>query len=205
MTKRKLTVHDRVLLALARAAGNTQDPVPYEDIVIESWKCFPERFSLRKHPEFPDSNDQNKSLYGRLKKDGYVIALGDMVFRLTDAGIERAAALESALNGERAVSPRVRLSRDQERLLRTAKASEAYVKWVDGCAAEIVDFDARTFFGLTVTTSDENRRIRIKAMCDAIAAAEAARSPVAAQLQPLAEFLVERFPTATGTDTNGKR
>ena len=109
--------------------------------MIESWKCFPERFSLRKHPEFPDSNDQNKSLYGPLKKDGYVVALGDMVFRLTDAGIGRAQALEGMLNGERTASSSRRLSRDQERLLRTAKASEAYVKWVDGCADEIVDFD----------------------------------------------------------------
>ena len=205
MAKRKLTVHDRVLLALARAAGNTQGPVPYEDIVIESWKCFPERFSLRKHPEFPDSNDQNKSLYGPLKKDGYVVALGDMVFRLTDAGIGRAQALEGMLNGERTASSSRRLSRDQERLLRTAKASEAYVKWVDGCADEIVDFDARAFFGITVTTSDENRRIRVKAMCDAITAAVAARLSVADQLQGLAEFLVAQFPTATGSDTTVKR
>ena len=205
MTRQKLTVHDRVLLALARAARNTQIPVPYEDIVLESWKCFPERFSLRKHPEFPDSNDQNKSLYGPLKKDGYVVSLGDMVFRLTDAGIDRAATLEGLLNGRQASSSGARLSRDHERALRTAKASEAYVKWIDGRADEIVDFDARAFFGITVTTRDENRRIRVQRMCDAISVFGAARLPAAERLQSLATFLIEQFPTVVGSDTNSGR
>ena len=198
MAKQKLTVHDRVLLALASAARNTQKPVPYEEIVLESWRRFPDRFSLRRYPEFPDSNDQNKSLYGPLKKDGYVVSLGDMVFRLTGAGLARASTLEGLLNGQQTTVSGQRLSRDQERLLRTARSSEAHAKWVGGRELEIVDFDARAFFGITVTTSEENRRIRVQAMRDAVAAADSAGLAAAGPLKDLTQFLTEQFPAVAG-------
>lgn len=198
MATKKLTVHDRVLLSLARAAGGTRAPVPYEEVVLESWKQFPERFSLRKHPEFPDSNDQNKSLYGPLKKDGYVVSLGDMVFRLTDAGLGRVETLERLLSGQKPAASSGRLSRDQERLLRTAATSEAHAKWKSGRSDNIVDFDARAFFGVTVATPDNDRCRRVQAMQDAIASAECVRFPAAAELRVLSEFLIKQFPAVAG-------
>ena len=36
---------------------------------------FPDRFSLRNHPEYPDASDQHKRLYGPLKQAGYVAAV----------------------------------------------------------------------------------------------------------------------------------
>ena len=92
-----LTDVDRVLIALAYASRGEQTPVPYEEIVMESWRRFPDRFSLRSYPEFPDSAEQHKKLYGSLKRSGYVMALGDKHFRLTAAGLERAASLDHAL------------------------------------------------------------------------------------------------------------
>ena len=90
--------NDRVLLALAHASGGGRNAVPYEEIVIESWRRFPERFSLRNHPEHPNSSEQHKRLYGALKKAGYVeVVDGEKAFRLTDAGWERASQLDQSL------------------------------------------------------------------------------------------------------------
>ena len=132
-----------MLLALSHASGGTRDAVPYEEIVIESWKRFPDRFSLRSHPEFPDASDQHKKLYGPLKRAGYVVALHDKNFRLTDAGLERARQLDRALKPAQAMSSDGRLGRDDERLIRSALSSAAYGKWESGRADEIVDSDAR--------------------------------------------------------------
>ena len=201
MVKRRLTVHDRVLLALACAAEHTQAAVPYEDIVLESWRMFPERFSLRRHPEFPDSNDQNKSLYGPLKKDGLVLSLGDMTFRLTDAGLDRATAMRDAVGGSERHSEVDRVSRDEERLLRTVATSEARAKWSRGHREDIVDFDARAFFGITVTTPDQERCVRVRSTRDAIERAQQSNLSGAAELRELFEFLTEEFPEALGVGT----
>ncbi len=201
MKKLRFTVHDRVLLALACAADHTQAAVPYEEIVLNSWRMFPERFSLRRHPEFPDSNDQNKSLYGPLKKDGLVLSLGDMTFRLTDAGIDRAIALGDVIGRIEQKSAVDRVSRDEERLLRSVATSEARAKWSRGQRDDIVDFDARSFFGITAATPDQERCVRVQTAKDAIERAEYAKFSGASELRELFEFLTEEFPEALGAGT----
>ena len=200
MASRKLTDVDRVLIALAHASGGEQTPIPYEEIVIESWKRFPDRFSLRRHPEFPDSSDQHKKLYGPLKRSGYIVTLRDKQFRLTDAGLERAAQLDRALSPSRNTAPGSRLGRDDERLVRAALSSEAYAKWRDGRADDISDFDARSFFGVTVTTGESNRRARVAAMDEALSNAESNGIAVASDLRRLSELIVSRYPNVTGLD-----
>ena len=198
MAKRKLTDVDRVLLALAHAANGEKEAVPYEEIVIESWKRFPDRFSLRRHPEFPDSSDQHKKLYGSLKRSGYVVALHDKNFRITDAGVERAAKLDGALVSVRKNAAGVRLGRDDERLVRSALSSEAYAKWRTDRASEISDFDARAFLGVTVTTTESDRRSRAAAMSKALSNAEASGVPAASNLRGLSEFIKVHYPAIVG-------
>lgn len=200
MASRKLTDVDRVLIALAHASGGEQTPIPYEEIVIESWKRFPDRFSLRSHPEFPDSAEQHKKLYGPLQRSGSVVALRDKHFRLTDAGLERAAQLDRALSANRSTAPGSRLGRDDERLVRAALSSEAYAKWRDGRADDISDFDARSFFGVTVTTGESDRRARVAAMDEALSNAESNGIATASDLRRLSELIVSRYPNVTGLD-----
>ena len=42
-----------VLLAIYRVSKSFGNRVPFEEIVLQAWKDFPEQFSLRNHPEFP--------------------------------------------------------------------------------------------------------------------------------------------------------
>lgn len=189
---------DRVLVSLAHAAAGTKDAVPYEEIVIESWRQFPERFSLRGHPEHPDSEDQNPALYGRLVPSGLVVALGGKTFRLTDDGLAQARALDDALSGRDTGSMQAKLSRVEERLLKSALESDAFGKWQDRRADELVDFDARMFFGITATTSTEGRLTRVQAMLDMAKAADEAGHAEGAEIKDLAMHLAQHFPEVTG-------
>src|SRR5438067_2194698 len=77
-----LAQHEMILLALAHAANWTTAKVPYEDLVLQAWQAFPHAFSLRNHPEHPDASDIHKRLYQSLRPAGFVVSLGNKVFRL---------------------------------------------------------------------------------------------------------------------------
>lgn len=198
-SRRKLTVADRVLVSLAHAAAGTRDAVPYEEIVIESWKRFPARFSLRRHPEHPDSEAPRTALYDRLAPAGLVTTLGDKMFRLTEKGLARASALDEALSNRVAEHDQEKIGRLEERLLATALSSSAFAKWQEQRTDELVDFDARLFFGITVTTSGEERTKRVQAMMDAADAAIEAERTGGVEIKDLATYLGQRFPEVTGT------
>lgn len=202
-SKRKLTVADRVLLALAHVASGTKDAVPYEEIVIESWRRFPDRFSLRGHPEHPDSEDQNPALYGRLVPSGLVVALGDKTFRLTDDGLAKANALDASLRRSTAVMRQRKLGRVQELLLKSALRSDAYQKWEDGRVQELVDFDARTLFGVTPATRVDERVARVRAMREAALAAKEAGHPEGGPIAELIDHLSRFFPEVAGSSGRG--
>ena len=192
----KLTDSDRVLIALAAAADYSQMPTPYEEIVIRSWQLFPERFSLRNHPEFPDSSDQHKKLYGPLSESGWVVALKDKQFRLTQDGAERARVLADSLAGKDPHAVRgERLGRDDEQIIRNALRSDAYTKWSAGERDSIVDFDARTFFRFSVATLIPERQRMVRRVITAIERAIALSAEQSGELEAVANYLVERFGT----------
>jgi len=83
-----------VLILFYHNSGRTTNKVPYEELVIQLWQDFPEVFSLRNHPEYPDASDVHKKLYhGPLKDEGLILSLSNKVFRLTDKGVARAGRL----------------------------------------------------------------------------------------------------------------
>ena len=201
----KLTNSDRVLLALASAAGNSTERVAYEEIVVESWRKYPEHYSLRNYPEYPDSSDQHKRLYGELKKRGYVVTLRDRFFRLTEAGLEQALKLQGAISDVQSTAAVGRLSRDSSRLVQRATVSEAYAKWTRGRASHIVDFDARGYFGVSVTMTRRDRQVCVDGMMNALDAARINGHPSAPELTKLANFLLERFPEVVGHPCSDSR
>lgn len=123
---------EMILISFHRASEGTANRVPYEELVLQLWRDFPEAFSLRNHPEHPDASDVHKALYyGRLKKDGLVISLGNKVFRLTDKGVAQAAELVALLEGREAPAEQEkgRLSRPEQELVRDAQKSRALQTW----------------------------------------------------------------------------
>src|SRR2546428_11317269 len=98
-------------MAMNTLSGGTSKPLRYEDIVVKAFQMFPQDFALRGYPQYPDSSDIHKPLYGPLKRAGYVLA-GNKQFRLTQKGLERATELVSA-NEKRSTDSGIRLTRDK--------------------------------------------------------------------------------------------
>src|ERR1017187_9591861 len=102
---------DKILLALHSLSDKTIRPCKYEDIVVKAFQLFPEDFQLRGYPQFPDSSDIHKPLYGPLKRAGLVRA-ANKTFALTERGLTRATSLSGGAKNTGSDVSEKRLTRD---------------------------------------------------------------------------------------------
>ena|SRR5579863_4577741 len=190
-----LSQPEMLLVAFCHVSGGTTNKVPYEELVLQAWRDFPEAFSLRNHPEFPDASDIHKKLYQELKSAGLVIPLGNKVFRLTDKGLERAAILTATLEGAPVAQghEKVRLARSEKNFMEHALRSRAFATWSAGHQEDLVDYDARMFFQFSTGTPIQERKRRVEFAKEAIQKACRVGAAGAPDLERLTEFLVEKF------------
>lgn len=169
------------------------DLVSFEDIVVAAWNHYPDRFSMRGYPQHPDASLFDKRI-SELKRDRLVSLTSERKYRLTDQGRRRALQIDAEITEDAIVATAARIERDAERLLRSVSNSDAYSKWLSGRSEEILDFDARAFFGVTATTNHHDRRERIGSLIAATEAAVGTNHQHAEQIRALVEYLLARFP-----------
>lgn len=171
-TKSVFKQQEMLLISFHRAAAGTINRVPYEELVLQLWRDFPEAFSMRNHPEHPDASDAHKKLYnGPLKTEGLVVSLGNKVFRLTDKGVVQAAELVALWSGKKqsALQDKARLSRPEQEFLRHAQKSRALQTWKAGQPEKLVDYDARVFFQFSTSTKIDERRRKVNCARETLA------------------------------------
>jgi hypothetical protein len=187
--------HLKVLIAMAEASSWSTRRLPYEEIVIQAWKQFPESFSLRSHPEHPDSSDVHKRIYQTLKPAGLAVSLGNKFFRLTEEGIRRARSIQDgiAVDATERDSSAERLDRSEQDFVEHALASPALEAWRAGRGSELIDYDARSFFEFTTGTKVPQRAARVTSGLQALAHANRLGVIGAGDAHTLGEMLAARF------------
>lgn len=192
----KLTQAEMVLIAFYRASKGTTNKVPYEELVLQAWRDFPEQFSLRNYPDYPDGSDIHKKLYnGPLKTDSLVLSLGDKCFRLTSKGLEEAKRVVDSLKNVSAgtVEDKSRLGRDAEKFIKHGLQSRALADWRADKRSQMVDYDARMFFQFSTGTTIEERKRKVKDAKEAIEKARSIGVEGSDSLKEVADFLTEKF------------
>ncbi len=162
---------EKILVAMFQLSNGTNQPLEYEDIVVKSWKLFPDEFGLRKYVnEYPDSSDQHKPLYGPLKDKGFVLS-GNKKFRLTEKGIAYASELVKVMKGGKATNTgnADRLSRNNEAQLKRICETDAFRLFSLGQKEKILDTDFYTYLGVTVRTEKHEFLGRLQTVADAVA------------------------------------
>lgn len=191
-----LKQQDMILVSFYHVSGGTTSKVPYEELVIQLWRDFPENFSLRNHPEHPDASDVHKKLYnGPLKDDGLIISLGNKVFRLTDKGVAHAAEVIDSIKAIPSVPAhdKSRLSREESNFIKHAQGSRALATWKANQQEKLVDYDARVFFQFSTGTKLGDRKLKVNFAREAIQRASDIGIEGADDLAALADFLVDNF------------
>lgn len=85
----ELTKAEKVLVAAARLDCRGESEFTAEDLVVEAFKVFPNDFSLKGHPTYPDNNSILTLLMGRdarLIVSGWLEKTGTKKYRLTPKG-----------------------------------------------------------------------------------------------------------------------
>jgi len=189
-----LTQAQKILVSFHRVSGGATRKVPYEELVLQAWRDFPEEFSLRNHPEHPDASDIHKKLYAGLKTDGFILSLGNKMFRLTEKGVAEAADLSAVEeNAPKLTHDKARLNRDDMTFLIRARGSRTFVAWRSGRGEQLIEYDARMFFQFSTGSPVKERALRVKFAKDAIRKARAIGEADAEDLEALADFLADRF------------
>ncbi len=149
-----------------RLAKGDSLPLKYEDIVVRAFELFPDEFALRGYPNYPDSSDIHKPLYGPLKRNGY-IRNANKTFSLTGKGVEAARCFYTA-TAERTVAQAERLDRGSKLELDRMLISAAFRFYRDGQPEKILDTDFYAFIGVTVRTTRNEFIGRLRTAGDAI-------------------------------------
>lgn len=196
-TNQVFSQSEMILLAIYRVSKTLGTRVPFEEIVLQAWKDFPEKFSLNNHPEYPDSYPVNRRLSSDLLTDGLVISLRKQVYRLTEKGAEVAMGLD--MNNTQKIKNKttnpnaILLNREQEDFLQYAKRSRAFLTWKQGNKKDLIDYDARMFFQFSTSTPVRERKRKVENARDAIQKAVALDVNEAAELNSLFLFLTTNF------------
>ncbi len=194
---------EKIILAMNTLSGGSSKPLRYEDIVVKAFQMFPQDFALRGYPQYPDSSDIHKPLYGPLKRAGLVLA-GNKQFRLTQKGRERAKELTVA--SERG-GPKsgLRLTRDREVELQRIYQTEAFRLFVEDKKGDILDTDFYAYLGVTVRIGKNEFLGRLNTVEDAVStAAKLLKDPAAQRAWELHQFLLSKFSNRIEQVRSGK-
>lgn len=196
----KLSQSEMVLLATYRASKSFGNRVPYEEIVLQVWKDFPETFSLNNHPEHPDSHPVIRRLSSDILTNRLVVSLRKQVYRLTEKGLEAAKELDAqslksihGKNRQRSKPAVIHINRDQEDFLQHASHSRAFSTWKQGKGDELIDYDARMFFQFSTGTPVKERKRKVENAREAVERAVSLGLSDSTELNDLIVFLTNKF------------
>lgn len=183
---------EKILIAMFDLSKGTTQPCRYEDIVVKAFSLFPADFQLRGYPQYPDSSDIHKPLYGPLKRQGLVKAANKM-FSLTDKGLTRTKLLAQAKQDSQ-LKKAERITRDVASEIERLQSTNAWRLFMEGHQDKILDTDFYAYLGVTVRTDRNSFLGRMRAVEDAVkAAAKADPQPTHLKLEELCDFLLKKF------------
>lgn len=153
--------------------------------MVKAFGMFPDEFALRGYPQFPDSSDVHKPLYGVLKKQGLVKATQKQ-FALTPRGARIAQTLlEKAGTSLAKNGQPERLTRDVEAELERMLKSAAFQLFANEQPDRILDTDFYAFLGCTARTAKNDFIGRMKACETAVDTARKLSKPDATTARSL--------------------
>ena len=135
MSRSALNNLDKLVTYCAWRILQRKEECTFERLTVECFKLFPERFSLRSYPEYPDSATVNRSWLRCRTDRGWLVGNVKTSFRLSDAGVR--VALEVAKELEKTGSHRSislkQPTRDrtrEEALMRALRNHDAFKQFI---------------------------------------------------------------------------
>lgn len=151
----------KILVILYRLSHGKKRKLKFEDIVVTLFKRYPVEFQLKGYPEFPDSDLIRRPLY-RLRNEGLLHA-SNMVFSLTDKGLEKAELLNRQVGKKKIRSDQV-FDRYIENEIKRVFRTNAYKLFSGEKDKDILDTDFFEYLGISVRAGKVDFQNRLKVL-----------------------------------------
>lgn len=173
----KLPLSDLVLYSIF-SLQNQQIETNFENIVVESFELFPEKFSMQIYTEYPNPNRVRRELQ---RMDGRGFQVGDeqyvdgnlkTTYKFTDKGLKRLTQIQTQLKTGKEeksqIKSKVKDSRGKiGRVLNEVEKNPLFKKFqLEGENIEISEPLVRDLLFATMETSDEKLRNNMKTLID---------------------------------------
>jgi len=157
-----MTVEQKILISLYEIYKEGNNRVSYEDLIVQSHKLFPDSFSLKSYPEFPDSHVIYSSLRLTVKTNGFIDIKNKMI-KFTEYGLSTSEALYNQYNGlekQKTKSKENDFSANEKTELRRLLKHKGFQLYLKNDKVEILDIDIYDFFEISVRTSSADVKSR---------------------------------------------
>jgi hypothetical protein len=191
---------DRLVVFAAVESRHLGIPLSLENLIVISYRLFPEKFSIDGYPEYPDATRVEKSLWRSRGKKKWLEGKTRHGYMVSDRSEQIAEQVRAAL-GEGSVAPRQRASRlrRHDSIIRDAMASPAFSKFASEDTQTISWGDVCYLLQGTLDSSKETLRANMDSL--AILTNDAGE----ARLADLLEWTKENFDRLSGVPVSKGR
>jgi hypothetical protein len=148
------SILEKLLIAALELEEAGRKPFSAEDIVVASWRRFPDAFGLVGYQDkYPDSNRVFAEIMGSkpIRKKGYLIKVGEKLYQLTDSGKQYAKSLTE--NRVKRETEKGLFTREIKKELKKYFESRALAKYKENRSSEITFYDLCALFSISPRSS----------------------------------------------------
>ncbi|HVZ35481.1 MAG TPA: hypothetical protein VG963_23805 [Polyangiaceae bacterium] len=162
----KLSVVEQLLVAAGDLAAAGKPEFTAEDLVVRAHERFPEAFSLRGYPQFPDSNRVLTKIMGKenpLFTRGWLEKTGSKMYRLTAKGLHDLQELDPSAH-----AASIRIDKPLEEQLGRLLASTAFEMFAEDREQDVTFHHFTRFVGLAVSDKLQVLRGKLRSTSHAV-------------------------------------
>ena len=142
----------KILFTIFKMSDSKKVALKYEDIIVETFRLFPDDFHIQYYPQYPDSDMFRRAIYFDLREKGYLrIAKKECI--LTDQGIAIAIKLQKIISGKSSSTVKSDSDANTRRELNRILNLPGYKMYMNDKLNELIDQDLYDFYKITVKTS----------------------------------------------------
>lgn len=150
---------DKILIVIFNLSNGAKKILKFEDIVVALFEKFPKDFHLKGYSKYPDSGDSIKRRLYTFRDEG-LLSVNNMIFSLTDKGIDYAKKLKSG-KSVNVTHGSENFDRYIGKEINRIKKLRAFSLFLQGDFHNILDTDFFDYLGISVRSERMDFKARL--------------------------------------------
>lgn len=191
MSTLPLNKGDKILLVLFNLSKGLKKILKFEDIVVALFKKFPNDFHLKGYKEYPDSGDSIKRRLYTFRDNG-LLNVNNMVFSLTDKGIDYAQRIKKGV-GTKNIGSKENFDRYIEKEVNRIKKLRSFLLFLNKDFKNILDTDFFDYLGISVKSERMDFKARLNFIKEVNKVVSAEKKEPFLSMNKFHNFMLDKF------------